>query len=30
MLANPTAATALEGTMVAAFFQKLTNAKATP
>jgi phage gp29-like protein len=30
MLANPTTATALEGTMVAAFFQRLTNAKATP
>ena len=30
MLASPAAATALEGTMVAAFFQKLTNPKATP
>jgi hypothetical protein len=30
MLASPTAATALEGTMVAAFFQKLTSQKATP
>ncbi len=31
MLASPTAATALEGAMVAAFFQKLTNQqKATP
>jgi phage gp29-like protein len=30
MLASPAAATALEGTMVAAFFQKLTSQKATP
>jgi len=30
MLSSPAAATALEGTMVAAFFQKLTNPKALP